>query len=85
MLAAWFRMKSPNILDGAVASSAPIWSFYDLDPPYNDKSFAQVPPHAEGVPPSRPLPRPPTPERLQQLQCNRHYEHGCALSSDWAG
>lgn len=27
---------------GAIASSAPIWSFYDLDPPYNDKSFAQV-------------------------------------------
>lgn len=42
MLASWFRMKSPNVLDGAIASSAPIWSFYDLDPPYNDKSFAQV-------------------------------------------
>lgn len=42
MLAAWFRMKNPNILDGAIASSAPIWSFYDLDPPYDDRSFAQI-------------------------------------------
>lgn len=42
MLAAWFRMKYPNIIDGAIASSAPIWAFYNLDPPYNDKSFAQI-------------------------------------------
>ena len=27
MLASWMRMKYPNVFDGAIASSAPIWSF----------------------------------------------------------
>ena len=25
MLAGWFRMKYPDIIDGAIAASAPIW------------------------------------------------------------
>ena len=28
MLATWMRIKYPHILDGAIAGSAPIWSYF---------------------------------------------------------
>ncbi|XP_063241210.1 lysosomal Pro-X carboxypeptidase isoform X2 [Bacillus rossius redtenbacheri] len=32
MLSAWFRMKYPYVVDGSIASSAPIWQFSGLTP-----------------------------------------------------
>ncbi|KAK9841268.1 hypothetical protein WJX74_002844 [Apatococcus lobatus] len=42
MLAVWMRMKFPHILDGIVAGSAPIWTFYGEDPPWDSGSYAKV-------------------------------------------
>jgi lysosomal Pro-X carboxypeptidase len=28
MLASWFRIKYPHMMEGAVAGSAPIWNFF---------------------------------------------------------
>lgn len=41
MIAAWFRIKYPNAVDGVIAASAPIWSFTGLDPPYNYQAFSE--------------------------------------------
>ena len=32
MLTAWMRIKYPNIIDGGIAASAPIWGFPSLEP-----------------------------------------------------
>jgi len=42
MLATWFRMKYPHLLDGAIAGSAPIWTYYGEDPPFDSGGFAEV-------------------------------------------
>ena len=42
MLAAWFRLKYPNAIDGVLAASAPIWSFVGLDPPYDEEAFYDI-------------------------------------------
>jgi pimeloyl-ACP methyl ester carboxylesterase len=40
MLASWMRMKHPDSIDASVASSAPIFNFVGLDPPYPPDAFA---------------------------------------------
>ncbi|GMH37798.1 hypothetical protein BSKO_05671 [Bryopsis sp. KO-2023] len=49
MYAAWMRMKYPHVLDGALAASAPIWSFMGEDPPYVANSYARVETHDASV------------------------------------
>lgn len=50
MTAAWMRMKYPYILDGAVAASAPIWSFTGMHPSYDYNAFSKVVATDAGVP-----------------------------------
>lgn len=40
MLSTWMRLKYANVVDGAVAGSAPIWSFVGEDPPVDPGAFA---------------------------------------------
>ena len=42
MLATWFRLKYPHLMDGAIAASAPIWSFAGEEPPYDTGGFAEA-------------------------------------------
>lgn len=42
MLATWFRLKYPHLMDGAIAGSAPIWTYLGEDPPYDPGSFAEI-------------------------------------------
>ncbi|KAF0689382.1 Aste57867_19174 [Aphanomyces stellatus] len=42
MLATWFRLKYPHVLDGAIAASAPVLSFLGEDPPANLTAFSQI-------------------------------------------
>ena len=40
MLASWARIKYPNVFDGAIAGSAPIWGFPLLNPPLDGATQA---------------------------------------------
>ncbi|OQS04364.1 lysosomal Pro-X carboxypeptidase [Thraustotheca clavata] len=42
MLASWFRIKYPHIIDGVIAGSAPVLSFLGEDPPTNVSAFSQI-------------------------------------------
>lgn len=42
MLATWFRLKYPHLMDGAIAASAPIWSFFGEEPPYDTCGFNEA-------------------------------------------
>jgi lysosomal Pro-X carboxypeptidase len=42
MLATWFRLKYPHLMDGAIAASAPIWSFFGEEPPYDTGGFNEA-------------------------------------------
>ena len=42
MLASWWRLKYPWAVDGAIAASAPIWSFEGEDPAYDEGSYAKI-------------------------------------------
>lgn len=42
MLATWFRMKYPHLMSGAIAASAPIWTYLGEEPPYQTGSFAAI-------------------------------------------
>eukprot|EP00793_Prasinoderma_coloniale_P001606 PRCOL_00003411-RA len=42
MMAAWFRLKFPHLVDGVISASAPIWSFFGLTPAYDADGFMRV-------------------------------------------
>eukprot|EP00043_Microstomoeca_roanoka_P020441 m.249570 g.249570 ORF g.249570 m.249570 type:complete len:554 (+) comp17167_c0_seq1:4290-5951(+) len=42
MLATYFKRKYPDVVDGVIAGSAPIWSFTGLNPPYDYYGFNNV-------------------------------------------
>jgi len=41
MIASWFRMKYPHLVDGVIAASAPIWSYLGEVPEVDSGFFAK--------------------------------------------
>lgn len=50
MLASWMRLKYPHILDGAIAGSAPIWSYLGEHPVRSPSTLAHIAPEDEAHP-----------------------------------
>ena len=42
MMAAWFRVQYPHLVDGVICGSAPIWSFLNMHPPYDDSAYMRI-------------------------------------------
>jgi lysosomal Pro-X carboxypeptidase len=42
MMAAWFRLQYPHLIEGVVSASAPIWSFLDMHPPYDSSAYLRI-------------------------------------------
>ena len=49
MLASWMRLKYPHILDGAIAGSAPIWSYLGEHPVRFPSALAHIMPLCEHI------------------------------------
>ncbi len=42
MLATWFRLKYPWLVEGVIAGSAPVWAFLGLQPPYDSGAYDRI-------------------------------------------